>query len=110
MLAGDYLVTPIARIATRGGGAKGMAGITDTDNTPDAFIGTLMRSEAHLLRSNYIYELVLNEITGVIELREKGQSIIGKQWGRELQDIILEGPRTWLTVEETEELRLQEGN
>ena len=106
-------LTPIARFATRPG--SGELDKFESDDliyeTPDLIMGTLMRGGAHLLKSDYIYELVLNEMTGVIELHEKGRSTIGKQWHRAYYDIAIDlGSRAWLTRDEMQELQEQERN
>jgi len=98
------LNTPIARFATRpGAGAelKDFEKDEDINASPDLIIGTLLNSGNHLLKSDYIYELSLNNITGVLELHEKGRSNIGKKWAHnyyEIQDYV--GKEMWLTKEE----------
>jgi len=108
MLANDYFVTPIARFATRPGGSGNIDkwGTPEcVHQTPDLIMGTLMKSGAHLLKSDTIYEMVMNELTGVIELREKGQTSIGKWWGRAYYDIPMDmGSRCWLSKDELAEL------
>jgi hypothetical protein len=93
--------TPIARFVTRPGG-QGLHYLTEFDTcTPDLIMGTLLSSGAHLLKSNCIYELVLNEMTGVLELREKGEANIGKRWGHNYYDIPSQlGNIMWLTKKE----------
>lgn len=97
--------TPIARFVTRPGG-PGLECLTEFDTcTPDLIMGTLMKGGAHLLKSNCVYELVLNELTGILELREKGEANIGKKWGHEYAEIPnLLGARMWLSKEEQKEL------
>jgi len=68
--------TPIARFATRPGGYSKDGNFNDV--SPDLIMGTLLRSGRHLLKSDYIYEMVMNEMTGVIELHPVGKSHIGK--------------------------------
>jgi hypothetical protein len=103
--------TPVARFATRPGG-PGMECLTEFDTcTPDLIMGTLMKGGAHLLKSNCIYELVLNELTGVLELIEKGEANINKRWGHEYADIPHQlGARMWLTKDELKELDKQNDN
>lgn len=97
------LCTPIARLATRPGG-NSFSGCTD-NISPDLIMGTLMRSGRHLLKSDYIYEMVMNNITGVIELHPVGKSTIGNEWGRAYYDIAIDGgSRVWLSQDETKEL------
>jgi len=99
MTVQEAFSTPIARFVTRPSGR--LEDLTSTDVTPDLIMGTLLKSSAHLLKSNTIYELVLNEMTGVIELHEKGASIIGKRWGREYHELpSFLGPKMWLTEKE----------
>jgi len=116
MTAGEYFTTPIARFATRPGGG-GLDKFnpekpeykTLPNETPDLIMGTLMQSGAHLLKSDWIYELVMNELTGVIELREVGRSTIGKKWTRNYYDIpIYDGRRIWLSKEERKEIEDKE--
>jgi len=58
---------------------------------------------------NTIYELVMNEMTGIMELREVGKSIINKLWTRPYYDIdTYNGSRIWLSEDENEELKKQE--
>ena len=97
--------TPIARFVTRPGG-YGLEHLDKFDScTPDLIMGTLMESGAHLLKSNCVYELVLNELTGVLELREKGEANIAKKWGHEYHDIPNHlGKRMWLTKDELKQL------
>ena len=104
-------ITPIARFATRPGSGK----LKDFDKseiqdmTPDLIMGTLMRSGAHLLKSDMIYELVMNEMTGIIELREVGRSIIGKKWAHEYHTIPLyHGNKVWLSRDELERQEREE--
>jgi hypothetical protein len=114
--AGEYFTTPIARFATRPGGGgldkfkPGSAGYeTLPDETPDLIMGTLMKGGAHLLKSDWIYEMVQNEMTGVIELREVGRSTIGKSWTRNFYDIPLyDGNRVWLSQNERNGLEERE--
>ena len=96
---------PIARFATRPGG-PGLECLTEFDTcAPDLIMGTLIKDGAHLLKSNCIYELVLNELTGVLELREKGEASINKRWGLAYSEIPSQlGPRMWLTKDELHEL------
>jgi len=95
--------TEIARFVTR----PGSGNINDFDKkeiqneVPDLIMGTFIRSGAHLLKSNTVYELALNELTGVIELQEIGESNIGKYWGHAYYDIQPQlGKMIWLTKDE----------
>jgi len=116
MTAGKYFTTPIARFATRPGGGgldKYKEGTPENEKlpneTPDLIMGTLMQSGAHLLKSDWIYEMVMNEMTGVIELREVGRSVIGKKWFMEYHTIPLyHGNRVWLSRDELKDLEEQE--
>ena len=97
--------TPIARFITRPG-SGGLEALNEFDTcTPDLIMGTLMSSGAHLLKSNCVYELVLNELTGILELKEKGEANIGNVWGREYHDIhhVL-GKKMWLSKDELSNL------
>jgi len=113
MTAGEYFSTPIARFATRPGGGgldKFKEGTPENEKlpneTPDLIMGTLMRGGAHLLKSDWVYEMVMNEMTGVIELREVGRSAIGKKWFKEYHTIPIDyGARTWLSRDELEQLK-----
>ena len=99
--------TPIARIATRPGSGDISDFIGEVDVTPDLIMGTLMHGGAHLLKSNYIYEMVMNELTGIIEMREVGPSIIGKKWAHAYYDIPSQfGNEIWLSQDETKELEM----
>ena len=101
------LCTPMARFATRPGGSS-FSGSTD-NISPDLIMGTLMRGGRHLLKSDYIYELVMNNMTGIMELHPVGKSTIGKQWGRPYYDIAIDGgSRVWLSQDETKELEKNE--
>ena len=101
--------TPIARFATRPGSGE----IKDFDKpeiqdvTPDLIMGTLMRGGAHLLKSNTIYELVMNEMTGIMEVHEVGKSTINKQWARAYHEIPYNGHHIWLSEDEQDEYRKQ---
>jgi len=101
--------TPIARFVTRPGG-PGMHHLKEFDScTPDLIMGTLMSSGAHLLKSNCVYEMVMNELTGVIELHEKGEANIGNRWGHEYHEIPSQlGNRMWLSKDEQKELEEQD--
>ena len=93
------LCTPIARFATRPGGDSFDG---NTDNiSPDLIMGTLLKSGRHLLKSDYIYEMVMNNMTGVIELHPVGKSTIGKKWAHCYYDIPTNyGNTVWLSEEE----------
>ena len=100
--------TPIARMATRPGSGK----LKDFNKpeicnvTPDLLMCTLLKSGAHLLKSNTIYELGMNELTGIIELREVGKSWINTKWGHTYADIsLIHGKTVWLSEEEYNEIR-----
>jgi len=103
------LTTPIARFATRPG--SGDLEDFDTNVTPDLIMGTLIKSGAHLLKSDTIYELVMNEMTGIMEVHEVGRSTIGKEWAQEYYTIPMRrGTRVWLSRDELENLEKQEGD
>ncbi len=102
--------TAVARFVTRPGSGEleKYKKEEEINVTPDLIMGTLMRSGAHYLKADTVYELVMNELTGVLELHEKGRSVIGKQWARAYYDIAIEhGSHTWLTRDELEEVRGQ---
>jgi len=88
----------IGRIIPRPGSGD-MAAFNEA--TPDLILSTLFKSGAHLLKSNFVYELRLNELTGIIEVVEVGKSVIGHKWGHNFYDIpVMYGPTVWLTEEE----------
>jgi len=92
----------IGRFITRPG-AGTIAEIVDPDNhsAPDLIMGVLFKSGRDLLKGNKVYELVLNEITGILELHEIGNTNMSKWWGRNYYDIHDEtGPVMWLTQDE----------
>jgi len=91
---------PIARLVTR----PGSGDLKDTVQMPDMMMCTLMSSARHLLNSNTVYELRMNNMTGVIELIEVGESCIGRKWGHNYYDIPIHyGKTCWLTKEELKE-------
>ena len=95
--------TTVARFITRpGGNFKDINKFNPS--TPDLIMGTLMKSGAHLLKSNCVYELVMNELTEVLELREVGEANIGQKWAHEYHYIpSVMGAMMWLTKEEFQE-------
>ena len=95
--------TSIARIATRPS-YDVKEGLSLDNISPDLAMMSLFKSGAHLLKSDHIYELGMNELTGVIELREMGKSNIGKGWNHNFYDITTYlGNKTWLTEDEYSE-------
>lgn len=97
--------TPVARFVTRPGDGT-IETLSEFDTcTPDLIMGTLLSGGAHLLKSNCVYELVLNELTGVLELKEKGEANIKSRWGHAYYDIPSQlGNRMWLTKDELKQL------
>jgi len=102
--------TPIARFATRPGSGE----IKDFNKpeicnaTPDLIMGTLLKNCAHILKSNTIYELVMNEMTDILELREVGKSWINEKWARKFYDITSDyGSEIWLSEDEYTEHKRQ---
>jgi len=94
----------IARMVTRPGCGT-LEGLEDVNVTPDLMMCTLMKEGADLLKSNTIYELVLNRFSGAIELKERGEANIGKKWGLCYYDIpIQHGKQIWLTKEELKQI------
>jgi len=67
-------------------------------------MATLLKSGAQLIKADFVYELGMNELTGIIELREVGKSCIGKRWAQKFYDIpVFNGKQCWLTRDELEE-------
>lgn len=95
----------VARFVTRPSGYD-MKHLKEFDScTPDLIMGTLMKNGAHLLKSNCVYELELNQMTGILELKEKGEANIGNHWGHEYSAIPnIVGSRMWLTKDELKQL------
>ena len=94
------MFTPIARLVTRPSGKlENMTKFNPSE--PDLIMATLLRSGKHLLKSNCVYELVYNELSDTIELKEVGEANIGKKWGMNFYDIpIHHGNKVFLTKEE----------
>ena len=97
------IYTPIARAVTRPSG--------DLENLkkfnaspPDLMMVALLDGAKKHIKSNCVYELVYNELSGAIELIEVGEANIGNAWGHVYSEIEMHigKARTWFSKEEYE--------
>ena len=93
----NILFQPLVRFVTR-------PSSSEEDCDVDLILGTAFKNSSNYIKPNHVYEIVYNKFSGVVEVKDMGETWIQNKWVYEYHTLPQDlGNTMWLTKEEYRE-------